>query len=193
MEQEVKQSSVNKEIWEWGKALLIAAVLVFVIRYFIFAPFIVDGPSMQPNFETGERLIVNKIIYSIHAPKQGEVIVFHAPEGKDYIKRVIALPGDEVKVEGDKVFVNGKQLEETYIKAVVDEKAKNGEIYNIGPDFPNSQVPEGIVPEGKVFVMGDNRGNSRDGREIGYIAYDKVIGRADVIFWPLNKITFVKH
>src|SRR5690348_14722599 len=85
----------KNEVWEWIKALVIAGVLVVVIRWFIFAPFIVDGPSMHPNFFTGERLIVNEIIYKIRKPKHGEVIVFHAPEGKDYIKRVIALPGEK--------------------------------------------------------------------------------------------------
>ncbi|ANE47520.1 signal peptidase I [Paenibacillus swuensis] len=193
MEQEITQSSVKNEVWEWAKALLIAAVLVFVIRYFIFAPFIVDGPSMQPNFKTGERLIVNKIIYSIREPHRGEVVVFHAPEGKDYIKRVVGLPGDEVKVEGDVVSVNGKALEEKYIKYAVDEMQNNGGIYNTGPNFPNEMVQDGKVPEGSIFVMGDNRGNSKDGREIGYIAYDKVIGRADIIFWPIDNISLVKH
>jgi signal peptidase I len=148
---------------------------------------------MQPNFETSERLIVNKIWYSIREPKRGEVIVFHAEEGKDYIKRVIGLPGDTIKVEGDHVFVNGKQIEEPYIQEAVDEKKKNGEIYNVGPDFPNDMVPDGTVPEDSLFVMGDNRSNSRDGRDIGYVNYEKVIGRADVIFWPLNKISIVNH
>ncbi|MFD2612978.1 signal peptidase I [Paenibacillus gansuensis] len=193
MEQEITQSSVKNEAWEWIKALLIAAVLVFVIRYFIFAPFIVDGPSMQPNFETGERLIVNKIVYSIRKPHRGEVVVFHAPEGKDYIKRVIGLPGDKITVEGDTVSVNGKPIEEQYIKAAVDEMKKNGGLYNTGPGFPNGMVQDGTVPEGSIFVMGDNRGNSKDGREIGYIPYNKVIGRADVIFWPINNISLVKH
>src|ERR1700730_9732034 len=100
----------KSEVWEWVKALLIAGVLVVVIRTFIFAPFIVDGPSMEPNFYTGERLIVNEIIYSIRKPHHGEVIVFHAPEGKDYIKRVIALSGEKVKVEKNKVYVNGKEV-----------------------------------------------------------------------------------
>lgn len=183
--EERKHSPAN-EAWEWIKALLIAAGLVFLIRYFIFAPFIVEGPSMEPNFHTGERLIVDKIIYSIRKPERGEVIVFHAPAGIDYIKRVIALPGETVKIENNKVFVNGKEIDESYIREAVDQKAKNGEKYN-------RDYPETTVPEGSVFVMGDNRLNSQDSRAIGPIGYDKIVGRADVIFWPLGKIGLVKH
>ena len=94
-----KTVQTKSETWEWIKALVIAGVLVIIIRWFLFSPFIVDGDSMHPNFFTGERLIVNEIVYDIRAPKRGEVIVFHAPEGKDYIKRVIALPGETVKVD----------------------------------------------------------------------------------------------
>lgn len=181
--------SLKNEVWEWAKALLIAAVLVLLIRWLIFAPFIVDGPSMEPNFHTGERLIVNKIIYSIRKPERGEVIVFHAPAGIDYIKRVIALPGERVKVENNKVYVNGEELKEPYIQEVVDEKAKNGQIYN------SPGLVETVVPEGAVFVMGDNRPNSQDSRanNVGSIPYDKIVGRADIRFWPLNKIGITKH
>lgn len=184
--QEQRGHSVASEVWEWIKALLIAAALVFLIRYFIFAPFIVEGPSMEPNFYTSERLIVNKLVYSIRKPQRGEVIVFHAPAGIDYIKRVIALPGETVKIENNKVFVDGKELDEEYIRDVVEQKAKNGEKYN--RDYPETKVPEG-----SIFVMGDNRLNSSDSRMIGPITYDKVVGRADVIFWPLSKIGLVKH
>src|SRR5690242_1260649 len=101
MDEEImeKQSTpVKSEIGEWVKAIVIAGVLVFLIRTFVFMPFVVDGPSMHPNFVTGERLIVNKLIYTLRKPHRGEVIVFLAPEGKDYIKRVIGLAGDKIKV-----------------------------------------------------------------------------------------------
>lgn len=183
--QERKHSAAS-EAWEWIKALLIAAALVFLIRYFIFAPFIVEGPSMEPNFHTGERLIVNKIVYSIHKPERGEVIVFHAPAGIDYIKRVIALPGETVKIENNKVFVDDKEIDESYIREIIDQKAQNGEKYN--RDYPATKVPEG-----SIFVMGDNRLNSSDSRMIGPVTYDKIVGRADIIFWPLGNISVVKH
>lgn len=182
-------NSVKNEIWEWIKALLIAAALVFVIRWFLFAPFIVDGPSMEPNFHSSERLIVNKFIYSLREPERGEVVVFHATPEKDYIKRVIGLPGETVKVEGDKVFVDGKQIEEHYLQGVLDEAAKSGKPYNL------TNFPETKVPEGKIFVMGDNRSNSLDSRSsmVGFIEFDRIVGRADVVFWPLTKLHWVGH
>jgi signal peptidase I len=189
MEQEITEEQplrAKSEVWEWIKALVIAGVLVVVIRTFIFAPFIVDGPSMQPNFETGERLIVNEIIYSIRKPHHGEVIVFHAPEGKDYIKRVIGLPGDKIKIANNKVYLNGQELNEDYISGAVAENAKKGINYNA--DFD-----EITVPEGNFFAMGDNRLNSHDGRAIGPQPFSKIVGRADFIFWPLKKIKLVHH
>lgn len=180
-------SSAKSETWEWIKALLIAGVLVVIIRWLIFAPFIVDGPSMEPNFETKERLIVNKILYTFRKPQRGEVVVFHATADKDYIKRVIALPGEKVKVEGDKVFINGEELDQPYLKEAIEKAQKAGQTYN------NRNFPETLVPEGKIFVMGDNRRNSLDSRssEVGFIEYDRVVGRADLIFWPLGKISLV--
>jgi signal peptidase I len=123
-EDAVAVKSAKSEAMEWTKALLIAGVLVVVIRWLIFSPFIVEGPSMEPNFYTRERLIVNKVIYDIRKPKRGEVIVFHAPDGRDYIKRVIALPGETIKVEGDKVFVNGQEIEKPYLKYAIAQQQK---------------------------------------------------------------------
>ncbi|WP_407944884.1 signal peptidase I [Paenibacillus cymbidii] len=184
------KSSAQNEIWEWVKAIAIAAALVFIIRYFVFAPFIVDGPSMQPNFYTGERLIVNKLVYEFRKPHRGEVIVFHAKTGKDYIKRVIALPGETIKIAGNKVYINNQELDEPYIKEAVEEYSKKGGgVYN-GP-FSDYKVPEGTI-----FAMGDNRPDSSDSRvldTVGPVPYGKIVGRADLIFWPLDKIKLVKH
>ncbi|AEI44364.1 signal peptidase I [Paenibacillus mucilaginosus] len=182
-----KSTPVKNEAWEWIKALLIAAALVFFIRWLVFAPFIVEGPSMQPNFETGERLIVNKFIYRFTDPKHGEVLVFHAPSEKDYIKRVIALPGETVRVEGDQVYVNNQLVDETYLKEALDKAKQEGRPYNM------RNFPEQTVPEGSVFVMGDNRSNSSDSRDpsVGFVPYEKIVGRADLIFWPFDKISLV--
>ncbi|MFC4775416.1 signal peptidase I [Paenibacillus sp. GCM10023252] len=183
-----------KEIVEWIKALTIAIVFVFVIRMFLFSPFIVEGPSMQPNFETGEHIIVNKILYDIRDPKRGEVVVFHVPEeNREFIKRVIGIPGDKIKVEGDDVYINDKKIDEPYLKDAIKAAHDAGELYNIGPGFPNNENQDAVVPEGTIFAMGDNRGDSRDSRMIGYVNDKEVIGRADVIFWPLNKLKLIKH
>lgn len=189
----------KSEALEWLKAIVIAVALVLVIRWLFFAPFIVDGPSMQPNFHTGERIIVNKIIYDIRDPKFGEVVVFHVPaEGRDFIKRVIGVPGDTVEVDGDTVKINGEVIEEAYIQDVLDEKHANNELYNSRQNnptsnFPNEFVPDGTVPEGYVFVMGDNRPDSTDSRRIGFVPYSDIIGRADLVFWPMQNFEFLKH
>ncbi|KOS01633.1 MULTISPECIES: signal peptidase I [Paenibacillus] len=208
MEQEVGQGAVQQptdqdgtpkrkpknEIFEWLKAIIIALVLVFLIRWLLFKPFIVDGPSMQPNFHTGERVIVNEILYDFRAPKPGEVIVFHVPEeGRDFIKRVIAVEGDTVKVEGDTITVNGKPIQESYLKAPLEEAHQNGELYNKFTNFPNEKFKDGKVPAGHIFVMGDNRSNSTDSRMLGYIDLKEVVGRADVIFWPAKDMQWINH
>lgn len=204
MEQEVQQDhgkpadekgsrskKAKNEIVEWIKAIAIALVLVVLIRWLLFKPFVVDGPSMQPNFHTGERVIVNEILYDIREPKRGEVIVFHVPsEGRDFIKRVIAVAGDTVEVKGDTVLVNGEKVNETYIQGAIDAAEANGGTYNV-KDFPNEQFPDGKVPEGHVFVMGDNRPNSTDSRMIGYVPLGDIVGRADVIFWPISDVKWI--
>lgn len=193
-----KKSRAGNELTEWIKALAIAGILVFVIRWFLLSPFIVDGQSMEPNFWNRERIIVNKILYEIREPKRGEVIVFHVPEqGRDFIKRVIGVPGDTVKVEGDNVYINGQQVDETYLKEAYEKAHAAGALYNENDgdrsNFPNITFPDGVVPEGTVFVMGDNRSNSEDSRMIGYIPQDRIVGRADLIFWPIKDFSLVNH
>jgi signal peptidase I, bacterial type len=189
-----KGGRAYKEIVDWIKALAIAVILVFIIRTFLFSPFIVEGPSMEPNFYTGERLIVNKLIFKMREPHHGEVVVFHVPEqGRDFIKRVIGVPGDTIKVVGDDVFINDQKVDEPYIKEAIEAAHANGELYNTGPDFPNANVSESVVPEDKIFAMGDHRGNSQDSRDIGFVSEKEIIGRADAMFWPLNKISIIKH
>ncbi|NOU77954.1 signal peptidase I [Paenibacillus sp. LMG 31459] len=183
----------KNEVLEWIKAIAIALVLVILIRWLLFKPFIVDGPSMQPNFHTGERVIVNEILYDIRTPQRGEVIVFHVPsEGRDFIKRVIGVAGDTVKVEGDVVTVNGEPVNETYIQGAIDDAHNNNSLYN-NKNFPNEDFTDGTVPEGHVFVMGDNRSDSTDSRMIGYVPLGDIVGRADLIFWPVKDITLINH
>jgi signal peptidase I len=183
----------KNEVLEWIKAIAIALVLVILIRWLLFKPFIVDGPSMKPNFHTGERVIVNEILYDIRKPQRGEVIVFHVPsEGRDFIKRVIGVAGDTVKVEGDVVTVNGEPVNETYIQGAIDDAHNNNSLYN-NKNFPNEDFTDGTVPAGHVFVMGDNRSDSTDSRMIGYVPLGDIVGRADLIFWPVKDITVINH
>jgi len=183
-----RESNWKREALDWVKALVLAGALVLVIRIFLFSPYIVDGPSMKPNFHTGERIIVNKILYDIREPRRGEVIVFHSGYNGDYIKRVIALPGETVEVRGDDVLINGKKMEEPYIREEVEKAKAAGGLYNREKDYPPT-----TVPEGHVFVMGDNRSNSHDSRSIGFIPYEKIVGRADIVIWPLRDIRLIEH
>ncbi|MFS1513222.1 signal peptidase I [Chengkuizengella sp. SCS-71B] len=174
--------------WEWVKSILIAVALVVIIRSFLFTPTVVSGQSMQPSFFNNDKLIVNKILYTIREPERGEVIIFKANQEQDFIKRVIALPGETVEVKGDEVFVNGERLDEPYIKEEIEKAKQNGRSYN------NLDFPKAVVPKGTVFVMGDNRPNSQDSRSlIGFISYEQVIGRADLVIWPLQDLGIVSH
>lgn len=178
LEVEIKKPN---EAWEWVKALGIAVVIAFVIRMSLFAPIIVDGASMMPTLEDKERLIVNKAIYFIAEPNRGDILVFHATESKDWIKRVIGEPGDIIEVRNDNLYVNDEIVDEPYLD--VSKSISSGILTN---DFYE------VIPEGHIFVMGDNRQNSRDSRSIGSIPIDSVVGRAEVVIWPLSGIRMVK-
>lgn len=160
---------------EWITAVLVAVSLMLVIRMFLFAPYKVHGESMYPTFEGEELLIVNMWIYHLSDPEYGDIVVFHTKEQRDFIKRVIGKPGDRISVEGGQVIRNGEPLTEHYIKKNLFE----------GPRVQKT-MPEKVVPEGHLFVLGDNRGNSRDSRNIGAIEMSDVVGRADVKLMPLQ-------
>lgn len=181
----------KNEVLEWIKALIIAILLAIVIRYFLFAPIVVDGSSMMPTLSDQDRMIVNKFAYTIGEPERFDIIVFHAPENKDYIKRVIGLPGDEIEYKNDTLYVNGEPYDEPYLeefkKLVLD-----------GPltePFTLEEIPsigQKTVPEGHLFVMGDNRRSSKDSRHIGTVELDKVLGKTSFVYWPIEDIRKVK-
>lgn len=114
----------KNELWEWIKAIAIAVLLAVVIRYFLFAPIVVDGLSMMPTLHDQNRMIVNKFSYKIGDPDRFDIIVFHATAEKDYIKRIIGLPGDHIEYRNDTLYVNGKAYKEPYLdqykKEVID-------------------------------------------------------------------------
>ncbi|WP_100330892.1 signal peptidase I [Bacillus xiapuensis] len=176
-------AKAKSEFWEWTKAFLIAIGLAAIIRYFIIAPIVVDGESMMPTLQNGDWMIVNKI----GEPERFDIVVFHAPENKDYIKRVIGLPGDTVEYKDDKLYINGKYYEEPYLDEY--KKQAGGQLT---PDFTLEEIiARKTVPEGEIFVLGDNRLRSKDGRHIGTISMDKVVGDTSVVFWPLNRMRLV--
>lgn len=168
-------TTLGEEIKDWIISILIAVVLAFFIRYFIVELYMVEGPSMRPTLVDGERLVVNKFIYRFKQPVRGEIIIFKFPadQSRDFIKRVIAIPGDTIEIKDGRVFVNGQLLNETYIL----EKTRGS-------------YPLATVPSGHIFVMGDNRNNSEDSRfaDVGFVPYELIKGKAVVVFWPLDQM-----
>ena len=185
-----KVKKEKNELWEWIKALLIAFGIAVIIRYFLFTPIVVDGDSMMPTLEDGDRMIVNKIGYRIGDPKRFDIVVFHAPEGKDYIKRVIGLPGDYIEYKDDQLYINGKPYDEPYLDQYKSELTEG----TLTQDFTLQDVDPTleVIPEGYVFVMGDNRRYSKDSRHIGIVSEDKIIGSTSIVFWPFDEIKIVK-
>lgn len=191
-----EESSVEKtkkqknEIWEWIKALVIAFVIAVLIRYILFTPIVVDGDSMMPTLVDGDRMIVNKIGYKLGEPDRFDIVVFHAPEGKDYIKRVIGLPGDTLEYKDDQLYINGKAYDEPYLDEYKSQLTEG----TLTQDFTLQDIDPtlDVIPEGYVFVMGDNRRYSKDSRHIGIVSEDKIIGNTSVIFWPLSEMKIVK-
>lgn len=174
--------SAKKETWEWIKALLIAFILAALVRYFLFAPIVVDGKSMMPTLHNGDRLIINKVAYNIGKPHRFDIIVFHATPTKDFIKRVIGLPGDHIKYRHDTLYVNGKPIPEPYLKSL-KEKTKGNLTYNFST----------TVPKGDLFVMGDNRRRSEDSRIIGPVPINKVVGKVVLQFWPFKDFHIISR
>lgn len=168
------------ESWDWLKALTIAFIIAAIIRYFIFTPIIVDGHSMMPTLHNSDRMIINKISYHIGKPHRFDIIVFHATKSKDYIKRIIGLPGETVSYKNDVLYINGNPIKEPFLDAY--KKRINGELTY---DFKYK------VPQGDVFVLGDNRQNSKDSRVIGPIPETKIVGKAILLFWPLHNFKII--
>jgi len=180
----------KNELWEWIKALVIAFVIAILIRYILFTPIVVDGDSMMPTLHDGDRMIVNKIGYTIGEPDRFDIVVFHAPEGKDYIKRVIGLPGDTVAYKDDQLYINGKAYDEPYLDEYKSQLTEG----TLTQDFTLQEIDPTleVIPEGYVFVMGDNRRYSKDSRHIGIVSQDELIGNTSIIFWPIGDIKIVK-
>ena len=157
--------------------LVLIAVVTFVGLRLTIQSYIVYGPSMQPNFEENQRIIVNKVVYSLHEPQRGDVIVFNPPfnETKNYIKRIIGLPGESVEV------VNGK----TYIYTTDGTVLILDEPYEEEPSTRN--YTKHTVPDNQYFVMGDNRNNSNDSRSGWMVPSDNIIGKAWLSIWPPDR------
>ncbi|TSB46390.1 signal peptidase I [Alkalicoccobacillus porphyridii] len=179
----------KSESWEWVKAIVIALILAFVIRTFMFASVVVDGESMQPTLEPNDKMIVNKIGLQLSEPERFDIVVFHAPGGNDYIKRIIGLPGEEVEYRDDILYINQEPVAEPFLDEL--KVSYSGEI--LTGDFTLADLTsESVVPEDSYFVMGDNRRRSKDSRDIGPIHKQDIIGGASLTFWPIENIKFTE-
>lgn len=178
----------SKEVFSWVKAIAIAVILAFLIRTYIFAPIVVDGESMMPTLQDHERIVLTKFGTSIDSIDRFDIVVFHATEDKDYIKRVIGLPGDHIEYKDDTLYINDKKYDEPYLDEYKEQMA--GEPLT-GSFTLEEQTGSMTVPENQVFVMGDNRQNSLDSREIGTISVEQIVGKANLVYWPIKEFKIV--
>jgi signal peptidase I len=203
-------SESKKPLWrEWLESLIVIALIAIVVRSFIVAPFKIPSSSMVPTLEVGDYLFVLRYSYGLRIPftdiqlapspaHRGDVAVFDYPEdrSKDYIKRIIGLPGDEIRYEGNKLFVNGKEMPlkeigpRSYflgdgsvdVSTIYEEHLFDVDHQVLRKDF---SIRDGVwkVPAGHYFVLGDNRNNSRDSRFWGFVPQSYLVGKAAIIWW----------
>lgn len=175
-------------LWDIIKTAAIVVIIAFGIKYFLVQPFIVDGNSMQPNFENNEYLLVEKLSLKFSAPRRGDVIVFHPPgqASVNYIKRIIGLPNEEVVITDNKI-------------KIINQDHPNG-IYLSEPYIPNSSITSSDIASSdfklgadEYFVMGDNREHSSDSREWGNLPKSNIIGRAWINVYPLNEFGLIQR
>jgi signal peptidase I len=159
--------------WDTTSTVLLALLITLVVNSFVARAWVVEGPSMQPNLYYGQRVMMEKVTYRfLHGPQRGDVVVVKTPDSREpLIKRVIALPGETIEMRGGSVLINGQEVKEPWVK------------HNARRDFPAT-----TVPPLHVFIMGDNRPDSRDSRAFGPVHLDQIEGQALFIYWPLEQI-----
>ena len=166
-------------IWETLQTLVLAGLLIVFFRTFVFQNFVVEGSSMFPTLTQGDRLIVSRLSYYLGQPERGDIIVFQYPYGpdRDFVKRVIGLPGETVAIKNGRVFINNKPLQsEPYVK---NKSHDTRDPVTLGED--------------EYFVMGDNRTGSSDSRSWGLLQRHFIIGKAWLIYYPFDHFRFLKH
>ena len=188
-----KEKGKKHIIREYAESILIAIVMAIVIKTFVVQAFKIPSGSMIPTLKIGDHILVNKFIYGtklpftdrviipMKSPSRGDIIVFKYPddESKDFIKRVIGLPGDTVEIKDKTVHINGKPLEESY--PIHGDKM----VYPSGLQ-PRDNFGPIVVPQGSYFAMGDNRDFSLDSRYWGFVTLNKIKGRAFIVYWSWN-------
>ncbi|MDD3704956.1 MAG: signal peptidase I [Clostridiaceae bacterium] len=171
--------NIKKEVISWIKLILSAFVIAFILKTYIFQIALVNQISMEPTLYEGQILVIAKVNYLFSDPERGDIVVLKDElENKYLIKRAIGLPGEVIDIKNDRVYIDGEELEPDYTDI---------------PTRDNGFVKT-RVPEGKYFVMGDNRLHSRDSRSdtVGFVNRDNIVGKAVVRIWPFSKIGVVK-
>ena len=166
-----EEPSKGSSFWNFFRDLLetfVLAILLFLAINAVSARIRVDGSSMVPTLNNGQFVMVNRLVYKFNDPEHGDIVVFDYPRDPDqeYIKRVIGLPGDTVTLRNGHIYINGQQLDEPYIVATT------------------RTTGEWKVPGDHLFVLGDNRNNSQDSRNFGFVSMENLIGKAIFIYWP---------
>lgn len=172
------EEAVRRELREWIKALVLALLLAGVLRAVLVQPYRVEGPSMETSLHNTERLFINRLVYRLHPPRRGNVVVIELPnEDITIIKRIIGLPGETIEIKDGSVFIDSERLEEPYL----DQQTLDI-LYPVQ------------IPEDHYFVMGDNRGNSRDSRSlsIGFVPEENIKGQAVLVYWPVTSLRLLK-
>ena len=172
-------------IFDIIKLSIIAFIIVWPIHYFIFQPFYVIGPSMEPNFYDRDYLIVSKITYRINNPERGQVIIFHPPKNdKDFlIKRVIGLPGEKISIEKGQIHITNSEI---------FHKEKLNEESYLTPGLTTLGKIEVQLENDEYYVLGDNRSMSLDSRSFGPVKEDRIVGRASLRGWPFDRFGLIK-
>lgn len=167
-------------VWEFLEVAAIAIIIACAFK-FLAQPFLVQGASMEPNFDDGDFLLVDEISYRFKEPERGDVIVFHAPteEKQYYIKRIIGLPGETIVVEDGEVFINGVNLEEEYLPQGMSTRTLQQNEFTLGAN--------------QFFVLGDNRIMSFDSRNWGPLDREEIVGVVQLRLWPLQFLDSLKE
>ena|SRR3989338_1382617 len=170
---------------EWVEPVIIAVILALIIRTFVVQAFKIPTGSMRPTLTEGDRILVNKFIYRFTQPERGDVIVFISPEDKkkDFIKRLIGLPNENIQISNGAILVNNAPVEDGSV-------LKKQYYYNRG-DF--GAEGQGVtIPNDAYYVLGDNSISSRDSRYWGFMPKKYLLGKAFLIYWPLNRMRMIR-
>ncbi|HSO95704.1 MAG TPA: signal peptidase I [Acidimicrobiia bacterium] len=195
-----RRDRTKRLIVEWVVLIVAALLIAFVIKTFLFQAFYIPSASMEPTLNIGDRVLVNKLSYDFHDVRRGDIVVFKAPPGErtagiqDLVKRVIGLPGETVteRKDGDTydIYINGRRLHEPYLPARASTGPEGSDVPP-GCGTPATREPGCVVPKGRVFVLGDNRNQSKDARTFGPITESSIVGRVFVRIWPLSNLSFL--